>query len=202
MSYIGTVGVVAQQPMFMAGVLDIDASVKAARFVRFCDAFNIPLVTFVDVPGYLPGTDQEYRGIIRHGAKLIYAYAEATVPKVSVLTRKAYGGAYIVMSSKHLRGDVNYAWPTAEVAVMGPDGAVNIVYRDALQKSESPEKTRAELTDEYRDRFANPYVAASRGYLDDVIDPATTRSRIIGALEMLRDKRDSLPPKKHGNIPL
>ena len=188
--------------MFMAGVLDIDASVKAARFVRFCDAFNIPLVTFVDVPGYLPGTDQEYRGIIRHGAKLIYAYAEATVPKVSVLTRKAYGGAYIVMSSKHLRGDVNYAWPTAEVAVMGPDGAVNIVYRDALQKSESPEKTRAELTDEYRDRFANPYVAASRGYLDDVIDPATTRSRIIGALEMLRDKRDSLPPKKHGNIPL
>jgi propionyl-CoA carboxylase beta chain len=197
-----TVGIVAQQPLVLAGVLDIDASVKSARFVRFCDAFNIPLVTLVDVPGYLPGTDQEYRGIIRHGAKLIYAYAEATVPKVSVLTRKAYGGAYIVMSSKHLRGDLNYAWPTAEVAVMGPDGAVNIVFRDALQKSDSPEKTRAELTDEYRNRFANPYVAASRGYLDDVIDPATTRTRIIRALEMLRDKRDDLPPKKHGNIPL
>ena len=197
-----SVGIVAQQPLQMAGVLDIDASIKGARFVRFCDAFNIPLVTFVDVPGFMPGTHQEYGGIIKHGAKLIYAYAEATVPKISVLTRKAYGGAYIVMSSKHLRGDINYAWPTGEVAVMGPDGAVNIVYREAIQKAEDPEGTRARLVQEYAEQFANPYIASSRGFLDDVIDPAETRLKIIQALEMLRDKRDTLPPKKHGNIPL
>ncbi len=196
------VGLVGNQPSYLAGVLDINASVKAARFVRFCDAFNIPLVTFIDVPGFMPGTDQEYGGIIRHGAKLLYAYAEATVPKVSVLIRKAYGGAYIVMSSKHLRGDINLAWPTAEIAVMGPEGAVNIVMRDRLAEAEDPEATRAELVQEYRDSFANPYVAASHGFLDDVIDPSETRSRVISALEMLQNKRDSLPPKKHGNIPL
>ena len=196
------VGVVAQQPDLMAGVLDIDASVKAARFVRFCDAFNIPLVTFVDVPGFMPGTHQEYGGIIRHGAKLIYAYAEATVPKVSVLTRKAYGGAYIVMSSKNLKGDVNYAWPTAEVAVMGAEGAVNIIHRSKLEESDRPNELRAKLIQEYQEQLMNPYVAAAHGMIDDVIDPAETRPKIIVALEMLENKREVLPPKKHGSIPL
>ena len=196
------VGLVGNQPAHLAGVLDINASVKAARFVRFCDSFNIPIVTLVDVPGFLPGTDQEYGGIIRHGAKLLYAYAEATVPKVSVMLRKAYGGAYIVMGSKHLRGDINLAWPSAEIAVMGPDGAVNIIFREEIAGSHDPEQTRAELIQDYRDNFANPYVAASHGFLDDVIDPADTRPRLIKALEMLQNKRDTLPPKKHGNIPL
>ena len=197
-----TVGIVGNQPAYLAGVLDINASVKAARFVRFCDCFNIPLITFVDVPGFMPGTDQEYGGIIKHGAKLLYAYAEATIPKLSVMTRKAYGGAYIVMSSKHLRGDINLAWPSAEIAVMGPEGAVNIVHREELARAENPEETRINLTEDFRDRFANPYVAASRGFLDDVIDPRETRPRLIRALDMLQNKRDSLPPKKHGNIPL
>ena len=196
------IGVVANQPDRLAGVLDINASVKAARFVRFCDAFNIPLVTFVDVPGFLPGTMQEHGGIIRHGAKLIYAYAEATVPKISVLTRKAYGGAYIVMSSKGLRGDVNYSWPTGEVAVMGAEGAVNIIHRRRIQDSESPEETRAELIQEYQDRLMSPYVAAGHGLIDDVIDPAETRPKIVRALRMLENKRETLPPKKHGSIPL
>ncbi|MEE9202392.1 MAG: carboxyl transferase domain-containing protein [Dehalococcoidia bacterium] len=196
------VGVVAQQPAHAAGVLDGNASVKGARFVRFCDAFNIPLVTFVDVPGFMPGVEQEHGGIIRHGAKLIYAYAEATVPKVSVITRKAYGGAYVVMSSKHLRGDINYVWPTGEIAVMGAEGAVNIIFREQISKSENPEKTRQELVADYKARFANPYMAAARGYLDDVIDPRTTRPKLIKALEMLRNKKDTNPPKKHGNIPL
>ena len=196
------VGMVAQQPDYRAGVLDIDASVKAARFVRFCDAFNIPLVTFVDVPGFMPGTAQEYGGIIRHGAKLIYAYAEATVPKISVLTRKAYGGAYIVMSSKNLRGDINYAWPTGEVAVMGAEGAVNIIHRSEISASDRPEELRAKLVKDYREQLMNPYVAASRGLIDDVIAPAETRPKIIRALEMLDNKRESLPPKKHGSIPL
>ena len=196
------VGVVAQQPDYRAGVLDIDASVKAARFVRFCDAFNVPLVTFVDVPGFMPGTSQEYGGIIRHGAKLIYAYAEATVPKISVLTRKAYGGAYIVMSSKNLRGDINYAWPTGEVAVMGAEAAVNIIYRHEISASDRPEELRAKLVKDYQDQLMNPYIAASRGLIDDVIEPAETRPKIIRALEMLDNKRESLPPKKHGSIPL
>jgi len=197
-----SVGVVANQPMVMAGALDIDASNKAARFVRFCDAFNIPLVTFTDVPGYMPGVNQEHGGIIRNGAKLIWAFAEATVPKVTVITRKAYGGAYIVMSSKHLRGDVNYAWPTAEIAVMGPEGAVNVVFRKEVAEADDPEAKRRELVEEYREEFANPYVAAARGYVDDVIEPAETRPRIIEALRMLQNKRDTNPPKKHGNIPL
>jgi len=197
-----SVGIVAQQPMVSAGCIDIDASDKAARFVRFLDCFNIPIVTFCDVPGYMPGVDQEYGGIIRHGAKLLYAYSEATVPKVTVITRKAYGGAYIAMSSKHLRGDINYAWPTAEIAVMGPDGAVNIIYRETIQKSENPEETRNRLVAEYEEKFANPYVTAARGYIDDVIDPRETRPKLIKALEMLQNKRDTLPPKKHGNIPL
>jgi acetyl-CoA carboxylase carboxyltransferase component len=197
-----TIGLVAQQPQVLAGVLDIDASVKAARFVRCCDAFNIPLVTFIDVPGFMPGTSQEHGGIIKHGAKLIYAYSEATVPKVSVLTRKAYGGAYLVMSSKHLNGDVNYAWPTGEVAVMGPEGAVNIIYRGEIRDAKKPEDVRDKLIEDYKDRFSNPYVAAARGYIDDVIDPAETRPKLIKALEMLQNKRDSLPPKKHGNLPL
>jgi len=197
-----SVGIVAQQPLSSAGVIDINASDKGARFVRFCDCFNIPLITFVDVPGYMPGVDQEYGGIIRHGAKLLYAYAEATVPKISVITRKAYGGAYVAMSSKSLRGDINYAWPTAEIAVMGPEGAVNIVFRDNIAKSEKPEETRQKLINEYRDKFANPYVAASKGYIDDVIDPRETRPKLIKALEMLRNKVDTLPAKKHGNIPL
>jgi propionyl-CoA carboxylase beta chain len=197
-----SVGIVANQPSVLAGVLDINASVKAARFVRFCDCFNIPLITFEDVPGFLPGVTQEHGGIIRHGAKLLYAFAEATVPKITVITRKAYGGAYDVMSSKHLRGDVNLAWPNAEIAVMGPEGAINILYRRELAEAEDPETRRAELVQEYRDRFANPYVAASWGYLDDVIEPTQTRPRLINALEMLRNKRDENPPKKHGNIPL
>ena len=196
------VGIVGNQPDYLAGVLDIDASTKAARFVRFCDCFNIPLVTLVDVPGFMPGVDQEYGGIIRHGAKLIYAYAEATVPKVSVITRKAYGGAYIVMSSKHLRADVNLVWPSAEIAVMGAEGAVNIIYRAEIAASENPQQTREELVADYQDKFTNPYIAASRGFIDDVIDPAETRPRIINALGMLKSKRDSAPAKKHGNIPL
>ena len=197
-----TVGLVGNQPAFLAGVLDINASAKASRFVRFCDCFNVPLVTLVDVPGFMPGTDQEYGGIIRHGAKLIYAYAEATVPKVAVITRKAYGGAYIVMSSKHLRSDINLAWPAAEIAVMGPDGAVNIIYREEISGADNPDDRRAELIADYQSRFTNPYVAANRGYLDDVIDPAETRPVIIRSLEMLLNKRDTLPAKKHGNIPL
>ena len=196
------VGIVGNQPAYLAGVLDIDASTKAARFVRFCDCFNIPLITFVDVPGFMPGVEQEYGGIIRHGAKLIFAYAEATVPKIAVITRKAYGGAYIVMSSKHLRSDINLAWPSAEIAVMGADGAVNIIYRDQISKSENPEQTRQELISDYKEKFTTPYIAAGRGYLDDVIDPADTRVQIINALDMLQNKWDSLPPKKHGNIPL
>jgi propionyl-CoA carboxylase beta chain len=197
-----SVGIVAQQPTVLAGVLDINASVKAARFVRFCDAFNIPLVTFVDVPGFLPGVAQEHGGIIRHGAKLLYAYCEATVPKLTVITRKAYGGAYDVMSSKHIRGDVNLAWPTAEIAVMGIEGAVNIVFRDQLAGSEDPDALREQLAREYRENLANPYVAAARGYIDDVIEPRETRPRLISALEMLQNKRETNPPKKHGNIPL
>jgi len=194
------VGVIANQPMVLAGVLDIDASEKAARFVRFCDSFNIPLVTLVDVPGFMPA--QEHNGIIRAGAKLLYAYCEATVPKLTVVTRKAYGGAYDVMSSKHIRGDLNLAWPTAELAVMGPEGAVNIIFRKELAKSKNPDKKRAELVADYREQFANPYVAASRGYIDHVIRPRETRPRLINALEMMTNKRDSNPAKKHGNIPL
>ncbi len=197
-----SVGIVAQQPAHVAGVIDSNAAIKAARFVRFCDAFNIPIVTFVDVPGFMPGKEQEHGGIIRHGAKLLYAYAEATVPKLTVITRKAYGGAYVVMGSKHLRSDVNFAWPTAEIAVMGPDAAINIVYRERIAEAQNPEATRAALIEEYREHFANPYVAAEHGYLDAVIDPAETRPKLIRALDMLQNKRDSLPPKKHGNIPL
>ena len=197
-----TVGVVAQQPMHLAGVLDINASIKAARFVRFCDAFNIPLVTLVDVPGFLPGTAQEHGGIIRNGAKLLYAYAEATVPKLTVITRKAYGGAYDVMSSKHIRGDFNVAWPTAEIAVMGPEGAVNILYKDELATAADPDARRAELVKDYVERYANPYAAAARGYLDDIIEPHETRPRLIAALRALAGKRDTNPKKKHGNIPL
>jgi propionyl-CoA carboxylase beta chain len=197
-----TVGIVANQPAVLAGSLDINASQKAARFVRFCDAFNIPLITLVDVPGFIPGTAQEHSGIIRSGAKLLYAYCEATVPKITVITRKAYGGAYIVMSSKHLRGDVNFAWPSTEIAVMGPDGAINIVFRKELEAAKEPEKRRKELVAEYVEKFANPYVAASRGYIDDVIEPHETRPRLINALAMLANKRDTLPAKKHGNIPL
>ena len=196
------VGIVGNNPAALAGVLDIDSSRKAARFVRFCDAFNIPIVTLVDVPGYLPGTDQEYGGIIVHGAKLLYAYSEATVPKVTCIVRKAYGGAYLVMGSKHLRADINYAWPTAEIAVMGPEGAVNIVFRREIEQAADPEARRRELIEEYRQRFANPYIAASRGFIDDVIDPRETRVKIIKALEMLKNKTDTNPPKKHGNIPL
>ena len=197
-----TVGVVANQPAALAGTLDINASVKAARFVRFCDAFNIPLLTFVDVPGFLPGVNQEYEGIIRHGAKLLYAYCEATVPKVTVITRKAYGGAYDVMSSKHIRGDINFAYPTAEIAVMGPDGAVNILFRKELKKAEDVEKKRKELQDDYREKFANPYRAAELGYVDEIIEPSVTRPRLIRSFELLANKRQSNPPKKHSNIPL
>ena len=197
-----TIGVVANQPAALAGTLDINASVKAARFVRFCDAFNIPLLTLVDVPGFLPGVNQEYEGIIRHGAKLLYAYCEATVPKVTVITRKAYGGAYDVMSSKHIRGDVNLAFPTAEIAVMGPDGAVNILFKKEIEKSQTPEERRKELQSDYREKFANPYRAAELGYVDEVIDPAVTRLRLIRSFEMLANKRQSNPPKKHSNIPL
>jgi propionyl-CoA carboxylase beta chain len=197
-----SVGIVANQPAHLAGTLDIDASVKAARFVRFCDAFNIPLITFEDVPGFLPGTRQEYGGIIRHGAKLLFAYAEATVPKLTVITRKAYGGAYCVMSSKHIRTDVNFAWPTAEIAVMGPEGAVNILYKRELEAAADAAALRAERVEEFRQKFANPYVAASRGFVDAVIKPRQTRTRLIAALATLQTKRDKNPPKKHGNIPL
>jgi propionyl-CoA carboxylase beta chain len=197
-----SVGIVANQPAFLAGCLDIDASKKAGRFVRFCDAFNIPLVTFVDVPGFLPGTNQEWGGIITHGSKLLYAFSEATVPKVTIITRKAYGGAYVVMSSKHIDADVNLAYPTAEIAVMGPDGAVNIVFRKELQGHEDPAERRKELETDYRETFASPYKAAELGYIDEVIKPEQTRPRIIAALEMLSTKRQALPPKKHGNIPL
>jgi len=197
-----SIGVVGNQPAALAGVLDIDASTKAARFVRTCDAFNIPLLTFVDVPGFLPGTEQEWGGIIRHGAKLLYAYAEATVPKITLITRKAYGGAYDVMSSKHLRADFNFAWPTAEIAVMGPEGAVNIVYKREIGASTAPQKRREQLMDDYRARFANPYSAAERGYIDDVIVPHETRPRLITALHLLAGKREAPPRRKHGNIPL
>jgi propionyl-CoA carboxylase beta chain len=196
------IGIVANQPMHLAGVLDIESSIKAARFIRFCDAFNIPLLTFEDVPGFLPGTDQEWQGIIKHGAKLIFAYCEATVPKLTVITRKAYGGAYCVMSSKHIRSDYNVAWPTAELAVMGAEGAANILYRKDIKTSKNPEKELSEKIDEYEKAFANPYVAASLGYLDDVIMPENTRPMIIRALENLSNKRQEMPPKKHGNIPL
>ena len=197
-----SVGIVANQPAFLAGTLDIDASVKAARFVRFCDAFNISLVTFEDVPGFLPGTQQEYGGIIRHGAKLLFAFAEATVPKLTVITRKAYGGAYCVMSSKHIRTDLNLAWPTAEIAVMGPEGAVNVLYRRELEAADDPGELRARRVTEFRDKLANPFVAASRGFVDEVIEPRTTRRRLVAALTSLEGKRAKNPPKKHGNIPL
>jgi acetyl-CoA carboxylase carboxyltransferase component len=197
-----SVGIVAQQPAVLAGALDIDASVKAARFVRTCDAFNVPLVTFVDVPGFLPGVSQEHGGIIKHGAKLLYAYCEATVPKVTVITRKAYGGAYDVMSSKHIRGDLNFAWPTAEIAVMGAEGAVNIIFKDAIGEADDQVAERKRLVTEYEAEFSNPYVAAARGYIDEVILPRETRPRLVRALEILADKRDTNPRKKHGNIPL
>jgi len=197
-----SVGIVAQQPAILAGALDIDASIKAARFVRTCDCFNVPVVTFVDVPGFMPGVGQEHGGIIKQGAKLLYAYCEATVPKITVITRKAYGGAYDVMSSKHIRGDMNFAWPTAEIAVMGAEGAVNIIFKDAIAGAEDPKAEHARLVAAYEAEFANPYVAAGRGYVDDVIKPSETRPRLIGALEMLANKRDTNPPKKHGNIPL
>lgn len=196
------VGIVANQPQILAGCLNIEASIKAARFVRFCDAFNIPLVTFVDVPGFLPGTDQEWNGLITHGAKLLYAYAEATVPKITIVTRKAYGGAYDVMSSKHLRGDVNLAYPSAEIAVMGAEGAVNIIFRKDLSEADDVDAARQKLIEDYEKQFANPYVAAELGYVDEVIEPALTRKRIIDSLEMLKNKKDTNPPKKHGNIPL
>ncbi|MGB2695918.1 MAG: acyl-CoA carboxylase subunit beta [Dehalococcoidia bacterium] len=197
-----TVGLVGNQPQYLAGSLDIDSSRKAARFVRFCDAFNIPIITFVDVPGYLPGRSQEYGGIITHGAKLVYAYAEATVPKVTLIVRKAHGGAYDAMGSKHLRADVNLSWPTGEIAVMGPDAAVGIIYRRQLEKAENVEEERSRLIAEYKAKFANPYVAASKGFIDDVIDPRDTRPKVIRALEMLRNKSDTMPAKKHGNVPL
>jgi acetyl-CoA/propionyl-CoA carboxylase carboxyl transferase subunit len=196
------IGVVANQPRVNAGTLDIESSMKGARFVRFCDAFNIPILTFVDVPGFMPGTDQEHRGIIRHGAKLLYAFSEATVPLLTVITRKAYGGAYDVMASKHIGADVNYAWPTAEIAVMGPRGAINVLYSDELDKAENPEQRRDQLIEEYRDQFANPYTAADRGYVDDVLEPADTRPRLVSDLAMLRSKRKTNPDRKHGNIPL
>ncbi|HEY0378819.1 MAG TPA: acyl-CoA carboxylase subunit beta [Pyrinomonadaceae bacterium] len=197
-----SVGIVANQPAYLAGVLDIDASVKGARFVRFCDCFNIPLVTFEDVPGFLPGVSQEHGGIIRHGAKLLYAYAEATVPKVTVITRKAYGGAYCVMASKHIRTDINFAWPTAEIAVMGAEGAVGLLYRRELAEAENPAGARKARVSEFEEKFANPYVAAERGFVDEVIEPALTRPKLIRALTLLQNKRDTNPPKKHGNIPL
>lgn len=196
------VGIVANQPKVLAGVLDINASIKGARFVRFCDSFNIPLIVLEDVPGFLPGTSQEHGGIIRNGAKLLYAFAEATVPKITVIVRKAYGGAYCVMNSRHMRADLVYAWPTAEIAVMGPKGAVEVIFRKEAMASEDPKKTLLEREEEYRDKFANPYNAAERGYIDDIIEPARTRFRLIRALEMLANKQDSIPPRKHGNIPL
>jgi acetyl-CoA carboxylase carboxyltransferase component len=197
-----SVGIVANQPKVLAGVLDIDASTKAARFVRFCDAFNLPVITLVDVPGFMPGPTQEHGGIIRAGAKLLYAYCEATIPKVTIVLRKAYGGAYIVMSSKHLRGDINLAWPSAEIAVMGPDGAVKVVFRKEMEKAEDPVQRKTDLVKEYREKFSNPYFAAECGYLDDIIEPSETRACLINALEMLQNKRDYNPSKKHGNIPL
>jgi acetyl-CoA carboxylase carboxyltransferase component len=197
-----SVGIVGNQPMVLAGVLDIESSEKAARFVRTCDAFNIPIVTFVDVPGFLPGVDQEYNGIIRHGAKLLYAYCEATVPRIQVITRKAYGGAYVVMNSKSIGADLAYAWPSAELAVMGPQGAVEIVYRRELQQAADPVARRAQLVAEYTEKYANPYVAAERGFVDDVIDPADTRIKLVEGLRVLRTKRDEVPQRKHGNIPL
>jgi propionyl-CoA carboxylase beta chain len=198
------VGIVANQPAFLAGVLDINASVKGARFVRFCDAFNIPLITFEDVPGFLPGTQQEFGGIIKHGAKLLFAFAEATVPKITVITRKAYGGAYCVMSSKHIRTDVNFAWPTAEIAVMGPEGAVGIVYKREIDRAPEPEreKLRRDKVEDFRERFANPYVAAEHGFIDAIIEPSQTRPKLITSLRSLENKRDTNPRKKHGNIPL
>jgi acetyl-CoA carboxylase carboxyltransferase component len=196
------IGIVAQQPAVLAGVLDIDSSKKGARFIRFCDAFNVPLVTFEDVPGFLPGTTQEHGGVIKEGAKLLYAYCEATVPKLTVITRKAYGGAYDVLSSKHVRGDINLAWPTAEIAVMGPEGAVNIIFRQKIAEAEDKEGVRHKLVEDYRKKFASPYIAAARGYVDEVIEPKETRPRLIQALEMLQTKREKVPPKKHGNIPL
>jgi acetyl-CoA carboxylase carboxyltransferase component len=196
------VGIVGNQPMILAGVLDIESSEKGARFVRTCDAFNIPLVTFVDVPGFMPGTDQEYGGIIRHGAKLLYAYCESTVPRIQIVTRKAYGGAYVVMNSKSIGCDLAFAWPSAELAVMGPSGAVEIVYRREIASASDPAAKRAELIEEYTERYANPYVAAERGYIDDVIDPAQTRAVLTASLEMLRSKREELPKRKHGNVPL
>ena len=196
------VGIVANQPAHLAGTLDISASLKAARFVRFCDAFNIPLITFEDVPGFLPGTAQEYGGIIKHGAKLLYAFAEATVPKITVITRKAYGGAYCVMASKHIRTDLNYAYPTAEIAVMGPEGAVNILYRNELKATADRDGFRAQKVEEFRSRFSSPFIAARRGFIDEIIQPRATRKKLIQGLRMLENKRDSLPAKKHGNIPL
>ncbi len=196
------IGVVANNPKALAGTLDINSSVKGARFVRTCDAFNIPLLTLVDVPGFLPGTEQEWGGIIRHGAKLLYAYCEATVPKIALITRKAYGGAYDVMSSKHIRADFNFAWPTAEVAVMGPEGAVNIIFRKELEQADDPEARRAELIQDYKDQFANPFTAAERGYIDDVIEPRRSRPVLISALETALQKRERRPSRKHGNIPL
>ena len=197
-----SVGIVANQPAFLAGVLDIDASVKAARFVRFCDCFNVPLITFEDVPGFLPGVNQEHFGIIRHGAKLLYAFAEATVPKITVITRKAYGGAYCVMASKHIRTDINFAYPTAEIAVMGAEGAVGLLYRKELSDMTNPEENRQRIVNEFNEKFANPYIAAERGFIDEVIEPSKTRPKLIRALSLLRNKRDTNPPKKHGNIPL
>ena len=197
-----SVGILANNPKNLAGCLDIDASDKASRFIRFCDAFNIPLVTFTDTPGYLPGVAQEHGGIIRHGAKLLYAYSEATVPKLTVITRKAYGGAYIAMCSRHLGADQVFAWPTAEIAVMGPDGAANIIFKKEIENSEDPATTRKQKIEEYRDNFANPYQAAARGYIDDIIEPAATRAKLISALEMLMSKSEKRPPKKHGNIPV
>jgi propionyl-CoA carboxylase beta subunit len=197
-----SIGVVASQPKVQAGVIDINSSVKAARFIRFCDAFNIPILTFEDVPGFLPGIDQEHDGIIRHGSKLLYAYCEATVPKLTVITRKAYGGAYDVLGSKHVRADVNLAWPSAEIAVMGPQGAINVIFREEISKSKNPEQTRSHLVKDYQDKFSNPYIAAEKGYLDDVIEPKETRQVLIKYLEAVRTKREARPPRKHGNIPL
>ena len=197
-----TVGIIGNQPKYLAGTLDINSSIKGARFVRFCDAFNIPLLTFVDVPGFLPGTAQEYGGIIRNGAKLLYAYCEANVPKITVITRKAYGGAYDVMSSKHIRADMNFAWPSAELAVMGPDGAVNIIFKKEISAAKDPVKKAQELVTEYTEKFANPYIAAERGYIDDIIEPKETRPRVISALHTLLNKKEDRPFKKHGNIPL
>jgi propionyl-CoA carboxylase beta chain len=196
------IGIAGQQPMTLAGVIDIDAADKIARFVRFCDAFNIPIVTFVDSPGFMPGVAQEHGGIIRHGAKIVYAYSEATVPKLTVVTRKAYGGAYIVMGSKYIRADLTFAWPTAEIAVMGAEGAVNVLYRKQLKKAEDPEEFRAHLVAEYKEKFAKPYAPAAAGHIDDILIPAETRPRLIAALELLRDKQVSRPARKHGNIPL